>query len=86
MLEIENAFDLLRIFQMFYNFNSRFPLTNELLVVTDGEMPEGSEKIYLKDLYEMFQGTKSHGLVSLQFLCTLGIFSSKYFSIKKCPH
>ena len=86
MLEIENAFDLLRIFQMFYHFNSRSPLTNGLLVVPDGETPEGSEKIYLKYLYEMFQGTKSHGLVSLEFLCTLGIFWSKYFSIKKCPH
>ena len=86
MLEIENAFDLLRIFQMLYHFNSRSPLTNGLLVVPDGETPEGSEKIYLKYLYEMFQGTKSHGLVSLEFLCTLGIFWSKYFSIKKCPH
>ena len=64
MLKIENAFDLLRIFQMFYHFNGRLPLTNGLLVVLDGETLEGSKKISLKDLYEMFQGTKSHGLVS----------------------
>ena len=86
-LQIENAFDLLCIFQMFYDFNGRLPLANGLSVVPDGETPEGSKKISLKDLYEMFQGTKSHGLVSLQFLCTLDIFSCrKCFSINKCPH
>ena len=74
LLEIENAYDLLRIFQMLYHFNGRLPLTNELLIVPDGETSEGAEKISLKDLYETFQGTKSHGIVSLQFLCALDIF------------
>ena len=83
LLEIENAFDLLRIFQMFYHFNDRLPLTNGLLVVLDGETLEGSKKISLKDLYEMFQGTKSHGLVSLQFLCALGIFFGGNISLPK---
>ena len=50
LLEIESAFDLLHIFQMFYHFNGRLPLTNGHLVVPDGETPEGSEKISLKDL------------------------------------
>ena len=83
LLEIENAFDLLRIFQMFYHFNGRLPLTNGLLVVLDGETLEGSKKISLKDLYEMFQGTKSHGLVSLQFLCALDIFFGGNISLSK---
>ena len=74
LLEIENAYDLLHIFQMLYHFNGRLPLTNELLIVPDGETSEGVEKISLKDLYETFQGTKSHGLVSQQFLCALDIF------------
>ena len=43
-------------------------------IVLDGETSEGAEKISLKDLYKMFQGVKSHWLVSLQFLCALDIF------------
>ena len=49
-------------------------MTNGLLIVPDGEVPEGREKINLKQLYEMFKDTNSHGLVSLQFLCADGIF------------
>ena len=37
-------------------------------------MPESEEKINSKQLLEMFKDTSSHGLVSLQFLCALGIF------------
>ena len=59
---------------MFYHFNDRLPLTNGFLIVPDGKTYEAAEKISLKDLYEMLQGTKSHGLVSLQFLCVLDIF------------
>ena len=83
MLEIENAFDLLHIFQMFYHFNGRLPLTNGLLVAPDRETPEQSEKISLKDLYEMLQGTKSHGFVSLQFLCALDMFFGGNISLSK---
>ena len=61
-------------FQLFYHNNGRLPLTNELLIVPDGEVPEGEEKINLKNLYKMFCYTKSHGLVSIQFLGVLGIF------------
>ena len=42
-----------------------FPLINGLLIVPDGEVPEGEEKINLKNLYEIFHYTKSHGLVSM---------------------
>ena len=83
LLEIENVFDLLRVFRMFYHFNYRLALTNGLLVVPDGDTPEGSKKISLKYLYEMFQGTKSHGLVSLQFLCALDMFLGGNISLSK---
>ena len=68
---------------MFYYFNGRLPLTNGLLIVPDGEVPEGTEKINLKLLFEMFKDTQSHGLVSIQFLCALGIFFGLNISILK---
>ena len=83
LLEIENAYKLLTIFQMFYYFNRRLSLRNSLLIVPDGETAEGTEKINLKLLYEMFKDTKSHGLVSIQFLCVLGIFFGLHISIPK---
>ena len=66
LLEIDNAFELLSNLQLFYHNNGRLPLTNGLLIVPDGEVPEGEEKINLNNLYEMFQSTKSHGLVYMQ--------------------
>ena len=74
IVEIEDSIDLLCIFQVFYYFNGRPPLTNSLLPVPDGETPEGFKKISLKTLYEMLKDTKSHGLVSLQFLSSLNIY------------
>ena len=74
MVKIEDSVALLCIFQMFYDYSSRLPLTYGLLVVPDGEIPPGSEKISLKSLYEMFKGTKSHGLVFLYFLSALSIY------------
>ena len=58
ILEIDNALELLSNFQLFYYNTGRFPLSSE-------------EKINMKNLYEMFQHTKSHGLVCLQIL---GVF------------
>ena len=55
LLEIDNVLDLLSTFQLFYHDNGRLPLTNELLIVSDGERLEGEEKINLKNLYEMLQ-------------------------------
>ena len=66
LLEIDNAFELLSNLQLFYHNNGRLPLTNGLLIVPDGDVPEGEEKINLNNLYEMFQSTKSHGLVYMQ--------------------
>ena len=61
---------------MFYYLNGRLPYTNGLIVVPDGEVPEGMKKISLKNLYSMFRDTKSRGVVSLSlhFLCPLRIF------------
>ena len=70
-VDIENSIDILCIYQMFYDYNGQLPLTNGLFLVPDGETPRGSEKISLKSLYEMLKDTKSHGLVSLQFLLAL---------------
>ena len=61
-------------FQLFYHIHGRLPLTNGLLIVPDGEVTEGEEKLNLKNLYEMFRYTTSHGLVSIQFLGVLSLF------------
>ena len=74
LLEIENANELLTAFQMICYLNGILSLTNGLLIVPDEEVPEGTEKINLKILYEMLKDTSSHGLVSIQFLSALGIF------------
>ena len=49
----------------------------------DGEVPDVMEKINLKNLYKLFKDTKSHGIVSLHFLCSLGIFFGLQPSIRK---
>ena len=74
LLEVENAYELLTVLQMFYYLNGKFPLTNDLLIIPDSEVLEGKEKINLKQFYEMFKDPNSHGLVSLQFLGALKIF------------
>ena len=75
LLEVEKAYELLTVLQMFYYLNGRFPLTNGLLIIPDSEVPEGKEKIISKQFYEMFKDTNSHWLVSFQFLGALKIFS-----------
>ena len=83
IVEIEDSIELLRIFQMFYYFNGRLSLTNGLLPVPGGETPEGSEKISLETWYEIFNDTKSHGLVSLQFLSAFNIFFGGNIELSK---
>ena len=39
-----------------------------MLVVPDGDVPAGVEKINMKNLYEQFRHIKSNPLVSLQLL------------------
>ena len=50
IVEIEDCIGPLKLFQLFYYFNGRFPLTNVLLPILDRETPDGSEKISLKNL------------------------------------
>ena len=59
--------ELLKLFQDFYTIMGRLPLSNSLLVVPDGNTPP-EEKINLRQLYDLFKNTNSHGLVSLPFL------------------
>ena len=78
ILEIDNALELLSNFQLFFYNTGRFPLSNKLLIVPVDDVPDREEKINMKNLYELFQHTKSHGLVSLQFLGVLClIFNDK---------
>ena len=58
---------LLNLFQDFYTATGRLPTFNELLVVPDG-VAKPEEKINMKQLYDMFKNTNSHGIVSLPFL------------------
>ena len=81
--EIRDAHHLLTIFQKFYYLSGRCTFTNGLIIVPDGEVPEGMERINLKNLYSMFKNTKSHGVGSLHFLCSLGIFFGPRPSIPK---
>ena len=74
LLEIEKALDLLSTFQLSYPSNGRLPLTNGLSTVPDSKMPDGEDKINLKNLYEMSGHKKSHGLVSIRFLGVLAFF------------
>ena len=55
LLEIENSYELLKIFKLFHYLNGRLLLTNDLIITPDGELPEGIEKVNLKLLYEMFK-------------------------------
>ena len=70
---IKDSMRLLNIFQDFYTTTGRLPTFNELLIVPDGDaQPE--EKINMKQLYDLFKNTGSHGVVSLPFLGLLFYF------------
>ena len=69
ILDIENSLELLNIFQTFYHTAGRLPLSNGLLIVPDGDVPVGEDRVNMKSLYDMFRHTYYlHGLVSLRFL------------------
>ena len=57
-LEIEDLNELLKLFQLFYYFNGRLPLTNDLLPIPDQKTPDGSEKISIKILYKIMNKHK----------------------------
>ena len=73
LLKIGNSVELLSTYQLFYHNHGRLPVTNGLLIVPDSEVLEREEKINLKNLYERFRYTKSHGLVFIQFLGVLSL-------------
>ena len=50
IVKIEERSELLKLFQLFYYFNGRLLLTNGLLPISDGETPDGSKSISLKNL------------------------------------
>lgn len=54
LLDIKKAMELLSVFQTFHQNTARLPLTNGLLIVPEGDVPDGEEKINMKNLYEMF--------------------------------
>ena len=58
---------MIKIFQDFYSMTGRLPLSNSLLVLPDGDAPP-DEKRNMKQLYDLFKNTDSHGIVSLPFL------------------
>ena len=66
--EIQDAQELLKIFQNFYTMTGRLPTSNGLLVVPDGDAAPGENKINMKQLYDLFKNSNSHGIVSLPFL------------------
>ena len=65
--EVSDAQELIKIFQDFYSLTGRLLLSNSLLVVPDGDAPP-EEKLNMRQLYDLFKNTNSHGLVSLPFL------------------
>ena len=57
----------MQIFQDFYLITGRLPLSNSLLVVSDGDArPE--EQLNMRHFYDLFKNTNSHGIVSMPFL------------------
>ena len=65
--EVNNAQELSQIFQDFYLLTGRLPLSNSLLIVPDGDAPP-EERLNMRQLYDLFKNTNSHGIVSLPFL------------------
>ena len=61
------------------------PATNKLIWVPVGHIPEfiSGEKLSLKRLYELFRGTRSHGLVSILFFAALNLFLDGKTQISK---
>ena len=62
------------LFQDFYTATGRLPTFNGLLVVPDGDAQSRENKVNMKQLYDLFKNTDSHGLISLPFLGLLLIF------------
>ena len=73
---VENASELLMLFDYFYFINGRFPTTNEHTFVPRAKLSleMNGEELNIKKLYEKYRGSDSHGIVCSQFLAALLIF------------
>ena len=83
---IENPRELLKLFSQFFFKTSRFPGSENLAIVPMGVMPsfvKTNEVISPFDLYEKFNSTSVHGLVSTQFLAAFNIFIGGNKTISK---
>ena len=75
--DVNDAEDFMTIFQTFYQITGRLPLSNGLLIIPDGDAPPGEDRVNMKNLYELFRDTNSHGLVSLPFLGLIQYYLEK---------
>ena len=82
--DVNDTEDFMIIFQTFYQLTGRLPLSNSLLVISDGDPPPGEDRVNMKNLYEMFKHTNFQGLVSLPFLDLIQYYLGKNdFSLMK---
>ena len=82
--DVNDTEDFMIIFQTFYQLTGRLPLSNSLLVISDGDPPPGEDRVNMKNLYEMFNHTNFQGLVSLPFLDLIQYYLGKNdFSLMK---
>ena len=75
--DVNDAEDFMTIFQTFYQITGRLPLSNGLLIIPDEDAPPGEDRVNMKNLYELFRHTNSHGLVSLPFLGLIQYYLEK---------
>ena len=75
--DVNDAEDFMTIFQTFYQITGRLPNSNGLLIIPDGDAPPGEDRVNMKNLYELFRHTNSHGLVSLPFLGLIQYYLEK---------
>ena len=79
MSESSSSRELMKTFEYFYYMNVTFS-TNELRTVHGGNIPNfinmksNNKKLLSHRLYELFCGTKFHGIVCIQFLGALKMF------------
>ena len=75
--EITNHTEFLQKMSQFFYKTGRFPGSVEMAIIPRGVTPsfvKENQLINPFDLYEKFQFTDSHGLVSVQFLAALNVF------------
>ena len=82
ILEIQDLMRMLNLFQDFYTTTGRWPTFKGLLVVPDGDAQPGENKVNMKQLYDLFKNTGSHGLVFLPFLGLLLHFFESSHDLK----